>query len=195
MSVVTNTGFDNQAASGVYTSVNLAKYEFATGPLFLAAYPLNIVAFGETFQGVKKFSMSGLKESEDGGPQKHEHYLNPLKESLLAYAMGDPSVYMDRPVTVWLAMLDPATGQLAGEPVVRFKGVMATTHIERKKDKSRIKLICRSGSYDETSDPDSLRYTNAQQQFEYTGDRGMEQVPQLVGKARPWLSERFQQQR
>lgn len=201
MSITTNTGFETQAASGVYTPAVLIRASFSTGTLYLTPYGLDILAsVGDgavrTFKGVSAIRPGTLRESEDGTSQKTDLTLNGVATANLSLAMGSPETYQNRPITMWLAMLDPADGTMKGTPAMRFNGIMESMAINRASDPSEdsaIVMTCRSGSYSDSQKANSLRLTNRQHQQRYPGDRGLEFIAQLIGKPQVWLTKRFQE--
>jgi hypothetical protein len=197
MTVATDAAFDALAAGAAYLPVPLVEMQFGTGTLRLTPFPLDVVAMGQTWKGIGTLGQVGeIRESEDGAAEKITLTLSPVDTSVLALALGNPSNYQDRPVRIWLALLDPNTYQMPGAPVLRFAGVMDLVKLPRDADgkTGRIEMECVTAAYDVRANPAGLRLNNAQHQARYPGERGFEYVAGLIGAPSVWLSKRFQQQ-
>ncbi len=201
MTIATDAGFDALAAGAAYVPVLLVEMQFGSGTLRLTPYPLTLTAMGQTWTGLGTIGQVGeLRESEDGAAEKLTLTLSPVDLSTLALAMGNPTNYQDRPVRIWMALLDPQTYAMPGAPVLRFAGVMDVIKLPRnasgdgEQQTGRIEVECVTAAYDVRSNPSSLRLSNAQHQARYPGERGLEYVGSLIAQPTVWASKRFQQQ-
>jgi hypothetical protein len=193
MSLTTNGGFTAAAAGPVFAELALVELFCRFGTPRYTTWPLSVEAMGHTWQGVGNLGSIGqLHESEDGAEEKLNLTLSPVDLGTRALALGDPNDYQDRPVRVYVAMVDVNTYQLSGAPVLRFAGVMDTLDLQRDGTNGTITLKCRTASYDVRSNPSALRMNNAQHQARHPGERGFEYLTSLIGNQAIWVSKRLQ---
>jgi hypothetical protein len=191
--IPTNSGFQTSAAGPSYGEYGLVELQFRDGTGRFTTWPVNVEVFGQVWQGTGNLGKIGpLHESEDGAEEKLTLSLSPVDLGTRAIALGDPSSYQDRPVRVWVGMINAETYQPNGVPVLRFVGVMDQLKIERDDDKGTISLDCRTASYDVRSNPASLRMNNAQHQARRPGERGFEYLTSLIGNPAVWVSKSLQ---
>eukprot|EP00456_Euglypha_rotunda_P026692 TRINITY_DN2146_c0_g1_i3.p1 TRINITY_DN2146_c0_g1~~TRINITY_DN2146_c0_g1_i3.p1 ORF type:complete len:210 (+),score=37.28 TRINITY_DN2146_c0_g1_i3:310-939(+) len=193
MTIVTNAGFDSAARSAAYGELALVELQLRPGTVRYTNWPLSVDVMGQTWQGVGNLgSIGDMHESEDGAEEKMSLTLSPVDVGTRALALGDPSDYQDRPMRVWLALLDGSTLQLTGSPVLRFAGVMDQLKIDREGNNAKIQLDCRTGSYDRRANPAALRMNHAQHQMRHPGERGFEYLTSLIGNPAIWVNKWLQ---
>lgn len=193
MTVLTNSGFQSAASSPVYGELALVELQLRSGTARYTTWPVPITVLGQTWQGTGNLgSIGALHESEDGAEEKLTLTLSPVDLGTRALALGDPSDYQDRPVRVWVGMVDAQTFQLAGAPVLRFVGVMDQLKVERDGNTGTIALDCRTASYDVRSNPAALRLNHVQHQARFPGERGFEYLTSLIGNPAVWVSKNLQ---
>lgn len=191
--IPTNTGFQTTAASHAYGALAFVELQLRSGIARYTNWSVNVDALGQTWQGVGNLgSIGSLHESEDGAEEKLTLTLSPIDIGTRALALGDPSDYQDRPVRVWVGMVDAETFQLTGSPVLRFVGVMDQLKIERDGNNATIAMTCRTASYDVRSNPASLRMNNAQHQARFPAERGFEFLSSLIGNPAVWVSKNLE---
>lgn len=193
MSLTTNTGFQTAAAAPAYGELALVELQLRSGTVRYTNWPLSVELMGETWQGVGNLgSIGSLHESEDGAEEKLSLKLSPVDIGTRALALGDPSDYQDRPVRLWVGLLDANSLQISGAPVLRFSGVMDQLKIERDGTTATISLDCRTASYDVRSNPSVMRMNHAQHQARYPTERGFEYLSSLIGNPAVWMSKKLQ---
>jgi len=193
MTIVTNPGFTAAARAAAYGQLALVELQLRSGTARFTTWPLSIDVMGQTWQGVGNLGSIGeMHESEDGAEEKMTLSLSPVDLGTRALALGDPADYQDRPMRVWLALLDANTLQLTGTPVLRFAGVMDQLKIDRDRTTAAIKLDCRTGSYDRRANPAALRMNHAQHQLRHPGERGFEYLTSLIGNPAIWVNKWLQ---
>ena len=180
MTIQTSSGFQAAARSQTYGQLALVELKLRSGTARFTNWPLSLQVMGETWQGV------------DGAAEKLTLTLSPVDIGTRALALGDPSDYQDRGVRVWIALLDAATLQISGEPVLRFAGVMDQMKIERDGSTAKIAMDCRTASYDVRSNPASLRTNDAQHQVKHPGERGFEYLNSMIGSPTVWVNKYLQ---
>jgi hypothetical protein len=193
LTVLTNSGFQAAAGAAVYGELALVELQLRSGTARYTTWPVSITVFGQQWQGTGNLGSVGpLHESEDGAEEKLTLSLSPVDLGTRALALGDPSDYQDRPVRVWVGMVDAQTFQLSGAPVLRFVGVMDQLKVERDGNSGSISLDCRTASYDVRSNPAALRLNHVQHQSRHPGERGFEYLTSLIGNPAVWVSKNLQ---
>ncbi|SEJ95511.1 hypothetical protein SAMN05216567_106158 [Variovorax sp. OK605] len=193
MTIQTSSGFQAAARSQTYGQLALVELKLQSGTARFTNWPLTLQLMGQTWQGVGNLGSIGeLHESEDGAAEKLTLTLSPVDIGTRALALGDPSDYQDRGVRVWIALLDAATLQVSGEPVLRFAGVMDQMKVERDGPTAKISMECRTASYDVRSNPASLRTNDAQHQVKHPGERGFEYLNSMIGSPTVWVNKYLQ---
>ena len=193
MTVLTNSGFQAAASAAAYGELALVELQLRSGTARYTTWPVSVSVLGQTWQGTGNLgSVGALHESEDGAEEKLTLTLSPVDLGTRALALGDPSDYQDRPVRVWVGMVDAQTFQLAGAPVLRFVGVMDQLKVERDGSIGSIALDCRTASYDVRSNPAALRLNHVQHQSRRPGERGFEYLTSLIGNPAVWVSKNLQ---
>lgn len=189
MTVGVDASFAALAGAGVYGELALVELRATTGTLRLTNWPLDVEVMGQTWSGVGSLGQIGeMHEGDDGAAEKLTLSLSPVPLDMRAFALSDPHEYRDRPVRIWIAMVDPYTMQISGAPVLRFAGVMDQMHVERKEREGVIGVTCRTVSYDVRSNPSALRMNHVQHTARFPGERGFEYLQGLVGNPSVWAS-------
>lgn len=193
MALTTNSGFDAAAGSNAYGQLALVELQLRPGTVRYTTWPMSVDVMGETWQGLGDVgSIGNLHESEDGAAEKLTLSLSAVDIGTRTLALGDPADYQDRPVRVWVALLDGQTLQLSGLPVLRFAGVMDQMKIQRNGTQAAIQMDCRTGSYDMRANPSALRMNNVQHQARHPGERGFEYLTSIIGNPAVWVSKWLQ---
>jgi len=193
MTVLTNSAFQAVAGSAVYGELALVELQLRTGTVRYTSWPVSLDVMGATWQGVGNLgSISPLHESEDGAEEKLTLTLSPVDLGTLGLGLGDPSDYQDRPVRIWVCMVDGQTMQIAGAPVLRFVGVMDQLKVSRDGNTGAISMDCRTASYDVRSNPAALRMNHVQHQARHPGELGFEYLTSLIGNPAVWVSKKLE---
>lgn len=105
-----------------------------------------------------------------------------ISSSNLSLALG--SVRSGRAGKIWLAFLNSSDAVVA-DPVLIFSGRLDVCAVEEAGETSTISISYESRLID-LERPRERRYTDEDQQFEYSGDRGLEYVAGLQDKVIQW---------
>ncbi len=170
----------NQAAAAatapVATPVVLVELEFSTAPLRLwsGLGPLNWA--GKTFEGAGTIgAVSDVEETVELRAVRLTLALSPVPQEVIDIALAERS-YRLRPVLLWGALLD-AQGAFVADPFPLWAGLMDTMEVTDGAEPS-VSLSCESRLVD-LERAEVRRYTDADQQAQYPGDRFFEYVPAL----------------
>lgn len=193
MSLPTNSGFHAAAGADSYGQLALVELQLRFGTVRYTNWPMTVDVMGQTWQGMGNLgSISDLHESEDGGAEKLTLGLSAVDIGTRALALGDPADYQDRPVRVWVALLNAQTLQISGAPVLRFAGVMDQLRIDRDGTSATVQMECRTASYDMRANPAGLRMNHAQHIARHPGERGFEYLTSIIGNPAIWISKWLQ---
>lgn len=156
-------------------------------PLRFTSAHSSMVLYGKEYFGAGNLGrVSPVKEGVDLNPQEFQIVVAGVSEASLAGVL--PGNYLNRDVTCYTAFLDEQ-GQIIGEPLHTFSGHVDEVQAEIG-SVGRITITVR----DELADwarPRIERYTNADQQARYPGDKGFEYVSQVAEKEIIWPASSF----
>ncbi|VTU32299.1 hypothetical protein H4CHR_02984 [Variovorax sp. PBS-H4] len=194
MALTTNSGFQAAAGADAYGQLALVELQLRPGTVRYTTWPVSLDnVMGEQWMGVGNLGSIGeLHESEDGAAEKLTLSLSGVDIGARALALGGPADFQDRPVRVWVGLLDGQTLQLSGQPVLRFAGVMDQFKGNRDGSQASFQLDCRTGSYDRRANPSSLRMNHTQHQERHPGERGFEYLTSLIGNPAVWITKWLQ---
>ncbi|KTT21904.1 hypothetical protein [Pseudacidovorax intermedius] len=197
MSVETNAGFDAAAQAPAYGVLALVEARARSGVIRLTDWPLDVVAMGQTWKGIGSLGKVGeLHESDDGAAQKLDFTLSPVDLSMKAFALSDANDWQDRPIRLWVVLVDAQTHQMVGSPVLRFAGVMDNMKLDRPEandgsEEPGIRLAARTATYNVRNNPAALRMNNAQHRARFPAERGFEYLQGLIGNPSVYASLAF----
>lgn len=184
---------DAFAAAGeeIVRALMLASLDFAEGFVRLTTAPFDVAVDAdgdgatESYQGVGGLGrLSAIEETSEIQPTSGELELSGVDPEMISIALG--SYYQGRKARIWLALLD-AGHAIVGDPVEIFTGRMDTMKIEVG-ETATVTLTVQSRLAD-WENPRVRRYTNEDQQALYSGDKGLEFVPQILNKKLNWGGE------
>lgn len=135
-------------------------------------------------------SISSISEDDSLSPSRYQITLAGTEDDLVQNAYNAKP--MNAPCTVWLQTLDESF-KPQGKPFIYFKGLSDTISINESKNPS-ITVNVRDRLAD-WSRPRLTRYTNAEQQLEYPGDKAFEFVNSLADKEIVWPADTYFQKR
>ena len=170
----------NQAASAatapIATPVVLVELDFASGPIraWTGLGPLDWA--GVTYEGMGTIgAVSDIEETAELRAVRITLTLSPVPQEVVDIALAEQSFRL-RPARLWGALLD-AEGAFVADPFPLWAGLMDTMQVVDGAE-PRISLTCESRLVD-LERAEVRRYTDADQQAEYPGDRFFEFVPAL----------------
>lgn len=159
--------------SGRAVLIMLVELFFTSGVLRLATTRGNVIdtldSPTRTFYGISMGELSAV-EDKLREPTAMTISLSGANPALIAVALGEQ--VRGRPVKLYTGLIDQATGTLYDIYQI-WAGQMATMKISQKDDKAAITLACehRGVLFSRTK---AVRYTDADQQRIYSGDRSLE---------------------
>ena len=166
----------SSATSPVAAPVVLVELDFASGP-FRAWTGLGQLNWaGKVFEGVGSIGAVGeVEETVELRAVRLTLALSPVPQEVVDIALAERSFRL-RPARLWGALLD-AEGAFIADPFPLWAGLMDTMEVTDGAE-PRVALTCESRLVD-LERAEVRRYTDADQQAEYPGDRFFEYVPAL----------------
>jgi len=166
----------SSATSPVAAPVVLVELDFASGP-FRAWTGLGQLNWaGKVFEGVGSIGAVGeVEETVELRAVRLTLALSPVPQEVVDIALAERSFRL-RPARLWGALLD-AEGAFVADPFPLWAGLMDTMEVTDGAE-PRVALTCESRLVD-LERAEVRRYTDADQQAEYPGDRFFEYVPAL----------------
>lgn len=166
----------SSATSPVAAPVVLVDLDFASGP-FRAWTGLGQLNWaGKVFEGVGSIGAVGeVEETVELRAVRLTLALSPVPQEVVDIALAERSFRL-RPARLWGALLD-AEGAFVADPFPLWAGLMDTMEVTDGAE-PRVALTCESRLVD-LERAEVRRYTDADQQAEYPGDRFFEYVPAL----------------
>ena len=164
------------ATAPVATPVVLVELDFASGPIraWTGLGPLHWA--GVTYEGMGTIgAVSDIEETAELRAVRITLTLSPVPQEVVDIALAEQSFRL-RPARLWGALLD-AEGAFVADPFPLWAGLMDTMQVVDGAE-PRISLTCESRLVD-LERAEVRRYTDADQQAEYPGDRFFEFVPAL----------------
>lgn len=159
-----------------------ADLDFATGPVRVHDGVGSIQIGGNTFEGVGKFgSVELVEEGIDVIARPIVLRLSGVEASLIAEATTE--IYQGRAATIYLALYNTVTYQLIDEAETLWSGRMDTMSVRLDRDQSEVSIRC---EHRLRREPVIARYTDADQQLAYPGDRFFDLVPKIPGYRGKW---------
>jgi hypothetical protein len=166
----------SSATSPIAAPVVLVELDFASGP-FRAWTGLGQLNWaGKVFEGVGSIGAVGeVEETVELRAVRLTLALSPVPHEVVDIALAERSFRL-RPARLWGALLD-AEGAFVADPFPLWAGLMDTMEVTDGAE-PRVALTCESRLVD-LERAEVRRYTYADQQAEYPGDRFFEYVPAL----------------
>ena len=166
----------SSATSPVAAPVVLVELDFASGP-FRAWTGLGQLTWaGKVFEGVGSIGAVGeVEETVELRAVRLTLALSPVPQEVVDIALAERTFRL-RPARLWGALLD-AEGAFVADPFPLWAGLMDTMEVVDGAE-PRVALTCESRLVD-LERAEVRRYTDADQQAEYPGDRFFEFVPAL----------------
>lgn len=166
----------SSATSPVAAPVVLVELDFASGP-FRAWTGLGQLNWaGKVFEGVGSIGAVGeVEETVELRAVRLTLALSPVPQEVVDIALAERSFRL-RPARLWGALLD-VEGAFVADPFPLWAGLMDTMEVTDGAE-PRVALTCESRLVD-LERAEVRRYTDADQQAEYPGDRFFEYVPAL----------------
>ncbi len=177
-----NPATESATLAEVYRELILVELDFASGIVYAHSGVGNFIWGGKTYLGVGRLGkVSEIEETESLQANAIKLELSGVDPANVSISLNEE--YQGRPARLYLAYLNE-NYQLIGDPVGPFSGQMDTMDGELGKV-STITLTVESRLVDWMR-ARVRRYTDADQQVEYPGDKGLEYVSQMAERQLPW---------
>ncbi|MCQ4163046.1 hypothetical protein NON00_24425 [Roseomonas sp. GC11] len=165
------------ATAPVVCPVTLVLLDFASGPMRLWTGLGQIAWAGEIWEGAGALGAIGeIEETTEIRAVSLTLSLSPVPQAVVDIALAEQS-YRLRRAEVWGALLNDQ-GAFVADPFPLWAGHMDTMRVVDGAESS-VSINCESRFID-LERAEVRRYTDADQQAEYPGDRFFEFVPALV---------------
>ena len=171
---------DNQAAAAatapVVAPIVLCELEFGSGAFRVWTGLGDLHWAGRLFEGIGDLgAMTDIEETVELRAIRVDLVLSPVPQEVVDIALAERS-YRLRPARLWVALL-AEDGSFAADPFPLWAGIMDTMEVVDGAE-PRVTLSCESRLVD-LERAEVRRYTDADQQAEFAGDRFFEYVPAL----------------
>ena len=166
--------------AGEVHPILLAKINTSGGDVRIWTGIGDLTYDAEVYSGAGKLmGVSPINEKTDLSANGVAFSLSGLPSSMISTALGQ--VQQGRACTLWVALLNTATGALVNNPYEMFNGFTDVTIISEDGETSTIVVNAENRLID-LERTRIRRYTDEDQQNEYSGDKGFEFVPALQDK-------------
>lgn len=176
-------GMVTEVTGTLIRPITLIKFEFDSGDLNLWSGVGTLSWNGDTYTGAGNLlSVSNITETETLDANGIEFTLSGISSSILSTALTEE--YQGRTVTMWRGMFDSSKAIVA-DPQKMFSGIMDTMPILEAGAASTVSVIAESHlrSLRRSS---ARRWTSADQEAVYPGDRGFDMVDRIQDDPLRW---------
>ena len=165
----------------------LADLDFASGMVRAHTGQGDIVWGGNTYTGVAGFGgLDDLTEEASVGTKPVRLRLAAIPNELISSAMTEQ--YQGRSVEIYIAAVNVDSGTFVDTPETLWEGIMDVMTVELGPETSVITLDCEDPDY---SQPLPRRYTMADHQRRFAGDKFFEFLPRIQGFRAQWGAKGF----
>lgn len=173
----------NSIASPQVVICLLISIEFASGTVYLTDAPINLIYGGNTYIGAGEIINIEFPEEENSlSANGLSLTFTGCDAAIVAIAMTEH--VQGRSISVRLAAFDYASRQII-DAYTEWTGRVDQMICQESGDSASILLTAENRLAD-WSRPRLRRYTDADQQAEYPGDKGFEYVAQMVDQEIVW---------
>lgn len=159
----------------------MCDLNFGSGSVYVHAGQGELPANGHIYLGLGTFGgFDQIIEDSQVVPRPLTLKLAGVPTELVASAMTE--VYQGKTVTLWIGLLAD-NGQWVAAPEQLWSGVMDTMQIDIGVGSSVISMVCEDPDY---ARPMGRRFTSADLQFDFPGDKGLEYLPAIPGFLGNW---------
>jgi len=165
------------------------QMDFDGGAVYLNTSGVTIPYGGHDWLAGQVIDVESIKETDSGAATGFTLSLATTSEALIARALAERTT--NRPCYVWMALINSTTGALIDTPVLVEQGLCDQPTIGEDGGTAVVSISVETEMAD-FARPNVIRYTNADQQQRYAGDRFFEYVEQMVERAVAFPSREFQ---
>lgn len=160
-----------------------ADLDFSSGHVRVHSGIGTVTWGGYDWAGLGAFgSVSGLEEKAELGRKTVTYTLSGVPNDLVGTVKSE--YYQGRPDKVYLGFFDTTTYQLTADPELLHSGLMDTART--KVGSECVVTITSESRMAAWGRPVVRRYTDAEQQARFTGDKGLEFISQAAQKEIVW---------
>ena len=176
------TDANNAAKSEVIRPITLVRLDYVSGIVRASSADRDITYDGETYIGLGNLgTVSKVEETAEVKASGVTCTLSGIPSDFISNALNEN--YQGRDARIYLGLLNNSY-TLIVDPILVFRGRMDTQDIRLGRD-ATISVNIESRLVD-WERPRVRRYTNEDQQNQYSGDKGLEFVSQMVEKEIIW---------
>ena len=181
---------DQQTAidDSVVHMVWLIQLDFET-TVYLNTSAVTLSYDGHSWLAGQVIDIAPIKETDSGEATGFTLSLATNSEALIARALTERTT--NKPCHVWLALTNPVTGAIIDTPVLVEQGLCDQPTISEDKSMAVVSISIETEMAD-FARPNVYRYTNADHQQRYPGDRFFEYTEQMAEKSVAFPSREFQ---
>lgn len=166
----------------------LAWFDFATTPMRLWPGAGTLTTNdSNTWSGIGEYgSIDGIEQAIAGNAPKATFTLSGVSTWLLTDAKAAASEVKNRDCIVYLQFFDDQ-GAPTDNPVAIFSGIMDQVTYSATGPSQRVVTVSAESLFTFRKRPPFGLYTDRDQNARFSGDRGLEQIPDLVNKTIRWV--------
>lgn len=170
-------------ASDVVRTIYLVRIDFDGGTVAWNTGYRDISYGGKTYIGIGEImSLGAVKESTGVAAAGISITIAGIKPEVVSLLLSEP--YINRPVWLYHTLLDDNDVPLVANPVLLFRGSINAISGEMSR-RAAFTLDIKSRLAD-WERPRRIRYTDAEQQKQHPGDKGLEYVAALSQRTIIW---------
>jgi hypothetical protein len=156
--------------------IYLVKLVFDGGTIAWNTGHRDIVYGGTTFTGLGEMtSIAAAKEEPGVSASSISVGISGIKSEIISLLLSEP--YINRPAYIYYTLLDDQDKVITGDPVLLFRGSMDSINGEQGASAGfTVEIKSRLADWER---PRRNRYSDAEQQKLYPGDKGFEFVGQM----------------
>jgi len=174
------------AAGRTVRAALLVHFDFVDTPKRVWAGPFNVVAGGFTWEGLGEFgSIDGLEQIIGANAPQTTFTLSGVSPDIVALARNQSSHVKGRDVTVYIQFCDDGW-QTLDDMYAVWSGVLDQMRYSGSGPSLRTVTCTAEGLWTNRRRPAWGLYTDRDQNQRFPGDRGLEQVSDLVNKTIRW---------
>ncbi len=188
MSRTVTSGVATAIAAPHITACHLVEIQFGGGTVRVTDAPYNITWSGNEFTGLGHLGqIEPIRESAEAEATGLRFTLAGPVSAYLSLALQEP--LQGDPVLVYVAFFD-ANHQIIADPVLEWSGRADTMSVSDSADQSTITLTAES-RFADFARARERRFSDADQQAAYPGDKFFEFLPQMAEKTIIWPAASF----
>lgn len=188
MSRTVTAGVATAIAQPHVSAAHLVEMQFGSGTVYVTDLPYNIEWNGQTWTGLGHLGqMDVIRESAESEATGMRFTLAGPVAAYLSLALQEQ--LQGDPILVRVAFFDE-NNQIIADPVIEWSGRADTMSVSEGADQATITVTAES-RFADFARPRIRRFSDADQQASYPGDKFFEFLPQMVEKTIIWPAASF----